>query len=253
MIRIDFLVILILRNKIYMLIFITLAILSSSVLLGGAYSYYVLQSPHATTFKIQPQKHQKNVFKKHFPLIAFNLALLFLVTGIALYFFEAAFEQKLPSFWTFCCQVGIILFFDDTFFYFYHRAMHQIPFLFKKIHSIHHRASPVFPLDFIYVHPLEWMLGATGMTLGIVCVYWWYGAINVYPFWAYAAFRNLHELEIHSNLRSMFGQYIPFWGTTEHHDYHHSKLNGNYASTFRFWDWIFKTEITPKERSKNKL
>jgi methylsterol monooxygenase len=235
-----------------MLILITISILVISILIGGIYSYIVLYTPALTAYKVQPNKHKKNVFKIHFPLIAFNLLSLLFITSVSLYFAESAFDPNLPSFWTFWIQLFIVMAFDDTFFYFFHRAMHQNPFLFRHIHSIHHKASPPFPLDFIYVHPLEWLLGSTGITIGLVVVYMVFGTINVYPFWLYAAFRNLHEIEIHSNTRSWIMQYIPFWGTTEHHDYHHSKLNGNYASTFTFWDKLFKTEIEMKEESFDK-
>jgi methylsterol monooxygenase len=237
-----------------MLIPITLSILVISTLIGSIYSYIVLRTSALAPYKVQPQKHKKNVFKTHFPLIAFNLFSLIAITGISLYFTQTAFDQNLPTFWTFWLQLFIVMAFDDTFFYFFHRAMHQNPFLFKHIHSIHHKASPPFPLDFIYVHPLEWLLGSTGLTIGLVVVYGLFGTINVYPFWFYAAFRNLHEIEIHSNTRSWIAQYVPFWGTTEHHDYHHSRLNGNYASSFTLWDKVFKTEIVhPENRNDESL
>ena len=35
----------------------------------------------------------------------------------------------------------------------------------------------------------------------------------------------------------------PFYGTNEHHDYHHAKRDGNYSSTFTFWDYIYKTKL----------
>ena len=31
------------------------------------------------------------------------------------------------------------------------------------------------------------------------------------------------------------------------HDFHHYNFNGNYASTFRFWDWLFGTDQQYKE------
>ena len=56
------------------------------------------------------------------------------------------------------------------------------------------------------------------------------------------ALRNLHELDIHSGVKSSkITSAIPFYGTTEHHDLHHSRNKGNYASTFTFWDKIFGT------------
>jgi methylsterol monooxygenase len=47
--------------------------------------------------------------------------------------------------------------------------------------------------------------------------------------------------------------FIPFWAGAEFHDYHHQVRTlffkilitqafvGNYASSFRFWDWLFGT------------
>ena len=48
---------------------------------------------------------------------------------------------------------------------------------------------------------------------------------------------------MHSGFKSKFSKWIPFWGETEHHDKHHESLNGNYATTFTFWDEIFGTKI----------
>jgi methylsterol monooxygenase len=31
------------------------------------------------------------------------------------------------------------------------------------------------------------------------------------------------------------------------HDFHHYNFNGNYSSTFRWWDWIFSTDRQWKE------
>ncbi len=59
-----------------------------------------------------------------------------------------------------------------------------------------------------------------------------------------SAIRNLHELDIHSGIKSSkITSFIPFYGSTEHHDLHHSKNKGNYASTFTIWDKVFGTEI----------
>jgi methylsterol monooxygenase len=215
--------------------------------LGGVYSYYVLNSEKSKQNRILNTKFKKNVLKQHFPLISFNLITLYVITAISLYFFQDYFSFALPSIYIFAAQVCVIMLLDDTFFYFFHKLLHVNDYLFKTIHKIHHRACPPFPLDFIYVHPLEWMGGATGMGLGIASVYLIFGEINVFAFWAYAAFRNLHEIEIHSGQKSWFGKYIPLWGTTEHHELHHSKPFGNYASTFTFWDKIFKTEMTIKK------
>ena len=49
------------------------------------------------------------------------------------------------------------------------------------------------------------------------------------------------EKNIHSDLELPFFSNVPFLSKTKHHDDHHSKLAGNYASTFNWMDRIFKT------------
>ena len=65
--------------------------------------------------------------------------------------------------------------------------------------------------------------------------------INVYAIWIFGLLRNLHEIHIHSDLELPFFSNVPFLSKTKHHDDHHSKLAGNYASTFNWMDRIFKT------------
>ncbi|RQM06631.1 hypothetical protein DH86_00001249 [Scytalidium sp. 3C] len=36
--------------------------------------------------------------------------------------------------------------------------------------------------------------------------------------------------------------FLPFWAGAEHHDLHHEKFIGNYASSFRWWDYVLDTE-----------
>ena len=126
------------------------------------------------------------------------------------------------------------------FFYVLHRLMHENKYIYRKIHKIHHRANTPIPIDYIYVHPLEWSSGMIGPFIGMFML----GGISIYSFWIYLIVRNLHELHIHSGIvTSFFMRIIPFYGDNEHHDIHHSIRDGNYSSTFILWDYIFKTKI----------
>ena len=111
-----------------------------------------------------------------------------------------------------------------------------------KIHTIHHRASPPFPLEYLYAHPLEWMLGMVGAVLGFAAVAL-FMPLNVFAIMAFGAIRNLHEIHIHSDLNIPIISQLPLISKTKHHDDHHSFLKGNYASTFVWWDKLFKTEL----------
>ena len=60
------------------------------------------------------------------------------------------------------------------------------------------------------------------------------------------------EIEIHSDLKSIFGDKIPLLAPTEHHDTHHARSKGNYASTFMIWDRVFGTVLEEKEKKSVK-
>ena len=127
--------------------------------------------------------------------------------------------------------------------------MHENKYIYSKIHKIHHRASTPFPSEYLYTHPLEWMIGMIGPFIGITLL----GGVSIYSFWLLLIIRNVHELDIHSGLKSNFLiKKFPFSGTNEHHDLHHSILDGNYASSFTFLDKIFKTDIKIKPKFYNR-
>tara|TARA_B100000029_G_C17149352_1_gene805419 strand:- start:171 stop:665 length:495 start_codon:yes stop_codon:yes gene_type:complete len=137
-------------------------------------------------------------------------------------------------------QIIFVLIVDDFFFYLLHRIMHESKYIYKKIHKIHHRANVPIPLEYIYVHPLEWMSGMIGPFLGMYFI----GGIAFESYCIYLIIRNLHEIHIHSGIKtSIFYKILPIYGSNEHHDIHHAKRDGNYASTFIIWDLIFRTKL----------
>jgi len=84
------------------------------------------------------------------------------------------------------------------------------------------------------------MSGMIGPFIGMILI----GGISFYSYLIYLVIRNIHELHIHSGIiTSKIFKIIPFYGTNEHHDIHHEKRDGNYSSTFTFWDFLFKTKF----------
>jgi len=229
--------------------FISLSIISACLISGFLYSCLVLYTNAFATWRVQAKPYRKSVFLQRLPLITFNVLLIYLLSGVGLYISSGMFVIETPSLLTFISQFLIIVLFDDMFFYFYHRLLHENTYLKQKIHSIHHRASHPFPLEFIYVHPLEWMIGYVGAVVGVLLILF-FGSINAYAFWTYIVFRMWHEIDIHSGVKSLFVQYIPFIAPAEHHDLHHSSNKGNYASTLVIWDKICNTCITPSKHQQ---
>jgi len=209
--------------------------------LGYLYSYLIVTEKIGINKKIQSEAERgKEYFLKHTPLFLINVSLLILFVFIGFYFFEdyiISSNLKI-TFLNIFFQLFVILLFDDTFFYFLHRLMHENKFIYKKIHKIHHRANSPIPIDYIYVHPLEWMSGFIGPFIGILLL----GGVSIYSFLLYLLVRNFHELAIHSGLKTGFLKF-PFYGTNEHHDLHHAKRDGNYASTFTIWDTLLRTKL----------
>jgi sterol desaturase/sphingolipid hydroxylase (fatty acid hydroxylase superfamily) len=229
------------------LIIITLSITFGCNILAGLGSYLVLYTELLKPFRIQSRKYRKNVFWKRFPLIAFNLSTLFILAAIGLYFSFPLFDMNWQSPMSIGLQLLFLVVIDDAYFYFFHRTLHTSPYLYDRIHKIHHRAYAPFPLEYIYVHPLEWTLGGLGIPIGLSIICLSTGSISAHAFWMFALWRNFHEFDIHSGLRSTVGSLLPFYGTTEHHDRHHQKnTNGNYASTFTYWDQLLGTDLPRK-------
>lgn len=227
---------------------ITLLINLVTIIIGYILSYLIVKKQFMKDQSIQNRRYKDgHLHQRMMPLIVFNLSCLMIVAAIGSWLGQSWFVIETPTLAVFFGQVFTMMLIDDAFFYFLHRAMHESPYLYRKIHRIHHQATQPFPMEYMYVHPLEWSTGSIGVFLGIIVIHL-VMPINAFAFWTYAAFRALHEITIHSGVKSKFAQYIPFWGTTEHHDFHHAKIDANYASTFTYWDKIFGTEATKAER-----
>lgn len=231
------------------LVAVTLGILTASLVFGAGYNYLLMYTNVFNNQKIRKNQLEQPLSRKEFfkriPLIVFNVACLYLLSFFGLYFGQGLFDLNFSapfSVGIFILHFIVILLVDDLVFYIIHRTMHQNKFLHQKIHSVHHKANQPFPLDFIYAHPVEWLSGYAGAFVGVLLLFL-FAPVNVYAFWLWCIFRSFHELEIHSGVRSNIGKYIPFFATAEHHDYHHLRSKGNYASTLVLWDWLLGTHL----------
>jgi methylsterol monooxygenase len=220
---------------------------------GFIHSLLVLYTPIWNSKRIQPKKHKAGLLWKRLPLIGLNIFLLLLVYLFGLYFGYSFFNHGVqPSWIVIGFQVLLIVFFDDIYFYFYHKFLHENKWALHHIHGIHHQAIMPFPLEYMYVHPAEWFLGSFGPFLAVALSAVLGNPISEAAFFIYIIVRNLHESDIHSGIKSRFFKAVPVFAPAEHHDLHHSRPFGNYASTFLIWDKVFGTEVKPEEVKKVK-
>ncbi len=202
-------------------------------------------------WSIQAAPRKAGQLRRAAPLIAANLSVMVVGSAISFALFPDAFPFYQPSLVeSLFVFFGLVLF-DDIGFYWLHRVLHTRKEWYNRIHRLHHRSYAPVPIEYIYAHPVEWMTGAMFPILFVVGVIAVQGGINAWLFLAWVCFRQIHEMDIHSGTRSWIGDYIPFWGTTAHHDLHHARPNaGNYASTLTFWDYVFGTRVTAQDLAR---
>ena len=224
-------------------IFFTILIIVSCNIFGFLLSISSIHLKFLAKYRIQKRQIKASTFYNRLPLIFLNITLLIIVSSVGLYYMFPLFDSVIDiNIKTILIQLFFILVVDDLYFYFLHFWMHKNKYILDKIHRTHHKAITPFALEYIYVHPLEWMLGYIGPFIAIFIISIFF-PVNILAFWAYQLIRNLHELDVHSGFKSVVSKWIPFWGESEHHDLHHEKLNGNYATTFTIWDNLFNTKI----------
>jgi sterol desaturase/sphingolipid hydroxylase (fatty acid hydroxylase superfamily) len=220
----------------------TVGVLLASNLFGLIYSMVVLKTTTFKKFRIQTKAYKEGVFGSRMPLFIFNFIILLIFSGFGTYFMYDLFETQNSPWWLIVIQVILAFVIDDIWFYIFHRWLHENKFMLKHVHSIHHRATTPFPLEYLYAHPAEWMLGMLGVVLGFGLMLL-FMPVSIYSLWIFGGLRNLHEIHIHSDLQLPILSKLPLISKTKHHDDHHAKLTGNYSSTFVWMDKIFKTDF----------
>jgi len=132
----------------------------------------------------------------------------------------------------------------DVCFYCYHRLLHEVPFLYKKVHKQHHIFTAPFAWSSTAVHPIEMLLQSVGGLIGPILhsmcfglpihVLWiWHSVIMVQGVFDHAGY----DLPIPLDIFAM----LPGFGGTTFHDDHHRHFTCNYAAVFHTIDDVMGT------------
>ncbi|KAJ0987412.1 hypothetical protein J5N97_005768 [Dioscorea zingiberensis] len=129
----------------------------------------------------------------------------------------------------------------DTWQYFWHRYMHLNKFLYRHIHSWHHRMVVSYSFGAQYNHPIEGLLLDTlGGALAFV-ISGMTPRTSIY-FFSFAAIKGIDDhcgLWLPGNIFHIF-----FWNNTAYHDVHHQLYGNKYNFSQPFfitWDKILGT------------
>ncbi len=127
--------------------------------------------------------------------------------------------------------------------YWIHRAMHEIPALWK-IHAVHHSTEQMDWLASSRLHVLEILANRFAGYLPIFILGFAPSAV-----YAYLVFVSFHAIFIHANVRFRFPLLRWLIATPEFHHWHHSSedaaVDRNYAGFLPIYDVLFGTTYMP--------
>lgn len=152
-----------------------------------------------------------------------------------------------PHDWPVAAQVLLASAVREFFDYWAHRAMHEIPWLWR-LHATHHSAPRLYWLNGSRAHPLEIALrfGLVGVVplalLGIDA--------RVLALTAVAALAA--DTFQHANIALRLGPLARIYSIGDAHRWHHSRMRGeadaNYGNVYLIWDAVFGTRYLPADR-----
>lgn len=140
-----------------------------------------------------------------------------------------------------------LLVLNDVWFYGVHRWLHS-EWLFKRVHSVHHRSVATNPFTSYSFHPLEGLM----LTAWVVPVMLFVpvplpllGVMQVI-----GLFNNVNAHLGYELQPKWFLRVPPFsWLTSStFHNLHHAHVTGNYGLMLRVWDKLFGTERADYEQ-----
>ena len=127
---------------------------------------------------------------------------------------------------------------EDTIFYWSHRTLHT-RWLFKHIHSKHHRFRFVRPVVAEYAHPVENTLNFIAFFAGPCLLGTPWITLQVW-----IVVRMIETLEAHSGFNLS-----PF---SDRHSFHHLyATKGVYGSFISLWDWVMGTDKQWRKSKKS--
>jgi len=148
-------------------------------------------------------------------------------------------------------QVALVLVAADFFRYWQHRAMHNVPILWR-LHAVHHSPDRLYWLNVGRFHPLEEVLQSLVETLPFVIL-----GIDPTVLAGYFVFYAVNGFFQHSNCDVRLGPLNQLVAGPELHRWHHAAeirdANHNFGNKLIVWDTLFRTRYLPADREVGEL
>ena len=143
--------------------------------------------------------------------------------------------------WPFAAQALVVIALGDVSVYWFHRACHAHPWLWR-IHSIHHSAEHLDWLAAHREHPLDGILTQLAVNAPALLLGFSVGQVA-----GVAALRGMWAIFVHSNVRIPLGPLRVLLGAPELHHWHHLRRvrAENFANLAPWTDLLFGTYHRP--------
>ncbi|KAK7343779.1 hypothetical protein VNO77_12810 [Canavalia gladiata] len=216
------------------------------IVLYWVYAGFYHLLPPLDKYRLHTRKDEENKNLVPFSTVVKGVLLQQLVQAIVALFLltttnNASGDIVQPSIPKQVLQILIAMFVMDTWQYFVHRYMHQNKFLYRHIHSQHHRLIVPYAIGALYNHPIEGLLldtvgGAISYLVSRMT------ARTAVVFFCFAVMKTVDDhcgLWLPGNIFHLF-----FQNNTAYHDIHHQLqgLKYNYSQPFfSIWDKLLGT------------
>lgn len=229
------------------LAFLLLLLIRYFVIAGGAFLvFYVFYKNRFRFKKIQAKFPTRKDYLRE---IAYSILTFFIFAGVALFLwndhvrpYTQIYGQVSDKGWGYLLvSVIVIIFLQDTYFYWMHRLMHH-PKLFKLFHLVHHKSTNPSPWAAFAFHPLEAIVEASILVIIAFTI-----PVHHYAILTFLIFLTLYSVYGHLGYeiypKWLLKHPIAKWlNTSTNHNMHHKFFKTNYSLYFRFWDvWMGST------------
>lgn len=128
-------------------------------------------------------------------------------------------------------------------YYWWHRARHEVPLLWRYLHQVHHSCARVEVMMSFYKHPLEIVINGllSSALLNLVL------GLNATSAAIVVAITGIAELLYHSNLRTPYWIGYFFQRPESHRVHHQRGWHRQNFSDLPLWDMLFGTFHNPRE------
>jgi len=162
---------------------------------------------------------------------------------------ESVHATEELNWWFLIVSVFICLGIHDIYFYFSHRLLH-VPFLYKKVHTIHHKSTNPNPWTAFSFHPLEGVI-----QIGIVPLLAFILPIPEMSLIIFTLVMSLLSVYGHCGyeLRAEKWKGFEVFNTALHHQQHHQLVRYNFGIYLSIWDKLFGTFSPSYDKSLKQL